>query len=102
MMPIAEKAALDAMTDQSLAFARDHRPEADAESLRMGAESAAMIAAQFPGQGAIAGRVVMCVAQQVTGVRAQFDDGECKDLLGQLADVLALAAEQLVREAGAS
>lgn len=95
------KAALDAMTDQSLAFARDHRADAEPEMLRLSGEAAALLVAQFPGQLGIAGRVVMCVAQQVTGVHALLEDGEGKDTLGQLADVLALAAEQVVREAGA-
>ncbi len=94
------KAALDAMTDQSLAYARDHRAAAEPGIVRLAEEAAAIFTAQFPGQHGITSRVVMCAAQQLTGLRAQFSGAE-KDLLGELADVYALAAEQLAREAPA-
>jgi hypothetical protein len=95
----AGKAALDAMTDQSLAFARDHRSCAEPGALRLGAEFAAIVAAQFPGQQEIAGRVVMCTAQMLGGLQDQIGKTGCT-LAGELADLLALAAEQVIREAG--
>lgn len=96
------KPALDAMTDQSLAFARENRADADPDALRLSAEVAAQIAEQFPGQGHVTGRVLMCVAQMHHGLHDQGGpetEAEAA-MLGQLADVFALAAEQVVREAG--
>jgi hypothetical protein len=94
----AGKVALDAMTDQSFAFARDHRSCAEPQTVRLGAGFAAIVAAQFPGQEETAGRVVMCTAQMLGGLQDQLGETGCT-LAGELADLLALAAEQVVREA---
>ena len=97
----AGKSALDAMTDQSLAFARDNRPNALPHLLRLGAEFAAMVTEQFPADRETAGRAVMCTAQMLGGLHEQLGEAGCS-MAGELADLLALAAEQVVREAGES
>lgn len=96
-MTTPAKVALDAMTDQSLAFARDHRVQAEPGIVHLAEEAAAVIAGQFPGQLSLAGRAVMCVAQMITGLQSQFTGPEMQ-LLSQVADVFALAAEQVIRE----
>jgi hypothetical protein len=94
------KAALDAMTDQSFAEAREHRACVPAISLRLAAEAAAILAEQFPGQQETAGRVSMCIVQMLEGWAGQLG-GEEADAFGSFTDILALAAEQVVRESGA-
>lgn len=94
------KAALDAMTDQSFAEVREHRAGAPAISLRLAAEAAAVLAEQFPGQRETAGRVSMCIVQMLEGWARQLG-GEEAEAFGPFTDILALAAEQVVREAGA-
>jgi hypothetical protein len=91
------KPALDAMTDQSFAEIRDHRACAPAASLRLSEEAAALLAEQFPGQLETAGRVAMSIVQMLEGWARQI--GEEAEVIGPFTDVLALAAEQVAREA---
>jgi hypothetical protein len=98
--PIA-KVTLDAILDQSLAQVRDQRAEAGPHTLKLAAETASIIAEQFPGdQQALAGRVTMCVAQLLDAAAQQLD-GDAHEALCGLSDIIALAAEQVVREAEA-
>jgi hypothetical protein len=94
------KPALDAMLDQSFARVRDERAVATPDLLKLSSEAAAMIAEQFPGDRETAGRVVMSVVQLLAGFSDQFSE-ETADVLDSLTDIFALAAEQVVREAGA-
>jgi hypothetical protein len=98
--PLA-KVTLDAMLDQSFACVKDERAIATPDLIDLGTQVAALIAEQFPGEGKTAGRVVMSVVQIVAGFADQFDE-ETKDALDGITDILALAAEQVVREAGAA
>lgn len=92
------KPALDAITDQSFAAIRDHRGCAPEDVLRLSEEAAAVLAEQFPGQHETAGRVAMSIVQMLEGWAAQLG-GEDAEVIAPLTDVLALAAEQVVREA---
>ena len=67
------KVALDAMTDQSLAQTRGSRADAHPSLLHLSSEAAAILAEQFPAD---------------------------LETAANLTDILALAAEQVVREAG--
>jgi hypothetical protein len=103
MMPYT-KPALDAIADQSLAAIREHRGEYDPESLRVAGDIAAVLAEQFPDDRVTAGRAIICAVQIAASLGDQLkgdgtDPGTVVDLL---TDVLALAAEQVVREAGAA
>jgi hypothetical protein len=97
----AWRVALDAMLDQSFARIREERPLAPPELLDLGAQAAAVITEQFPGEEVTAGRVVMAVVQIVAGFGDQFDE-QVTEALDAVTDILALAAEQVVREAGGS
>lgn len=94
------KPALDAMTDQSFARIREERAVAPPELASLGAQAAALIAEQFPASRETAGRAVMAVVHIIAGFADQFDE-ETGDALDGVTDILALAAEQVVREAGA-
>jgi hypothetical protein len=93
------KVALDWGTDQSLAHVRDQRAEAGPHALKLAGEVAAIIAEQFPGgQQALAGRVAMCVAQVLDTAASQLGGG-AHEAVHSMSDIIALAAEQVVREA---
>jgi hypothetical protein len=92
--PLYGKPALDAMTDQSFAAARDQRACAPPVVLQRSGEAVAILAEMFPGQEETAARVTMCIAQMLEG------SGLAAFVIGPYIDVLALAAEQLAREAG--
>jgi hypothetical protein len=94
------KAALGAMLDQSFARIRDERADATPDLLELGSQAAALIAEQFPGDRETAGRVVMSVVLILGGFSDSFDE-PFADVIDGITDVLALAAEQVVREAGA-
>ena len=93
------KVALDAMTDQSLAQTRGSRADAHPSLLHLSSEAAAILAEQFPADLETAGRVVMSVVQMLTGLEKQVSSSDA-ELIANLTDILALAAEQVVREAG--
>jgi hypothetical protein len=95
------KVTLDAMLDQSFARVKDERAIATPDLIDLGAQVAALLAEQFPGDEVTAGRAVMSVVQIVAGFADQFDE-ETGDALDGITDILALAAEQVVREAGES
>lgn len=101
------KTALDAMTDQALAYVRDRREDESsrpAALLDVAATMAAVIAEQFPADRVTAGRAVMCASQMMAGIVVRLQDMQAADdLIGPMvADIFAFAAEQVVREAGAS
>jgi hypothetical protein len=85
--PLPPKVALDAETDQALAFARDHRLSHGSLAVRE----------QFgPGNG----RIVMAVTQAISCVeKVMREDYAMPMSPGQLIVIAALAAEQLEREA---
>lgn len=95
--PGAGKCAYNALTDQSIAEIRAHRHEADPDLLRLAGDLAAILAEQFPADRAVAGRVVMAVAQIVDSLAARLDNADAVHLA---TDLMAFAAEQLVREGG--
>lgn len=93
------KVMLDADTDQALAVARDALADPDAGDLLPAVDYlAGLIAAQFPGHRALAGRVVAVVAQ-FTCAAITDEPGLDPPSLGA---VLALAAAKVVREAAGS
>ena len=91
------KVTLDAMLDQSFARIREERSIAPPELVDLGTQGAAILAEQFPGQQDTAGRVVMAVVQILAGLAHQMDE-EAADVIDAATDILALAAEQIVRE----
>lgn len=93
------KAALDAMTDQSLAHARARRGAVDAELLEVAGKGTALLAEQFPGaQRETAGRAAMCLAHVVRAIGEDLRPDQRETTI-VIADLLALVAEQTVREA---
>lgn len=94
------KPALDAMTDQAFAATAKHRPVHDPLTLERASRAATLLAEQFSGHEAVAGRAVMCAAQMLTELVPDYEGTPGGDMVPTL--ILALAAEQLVREAGAS
>jgi hypothetical protein len=96
---IAGRLALEASTDQAFAVARESR---DAPGAAEFAESAGwlagMIAEQFPGARVLAGRVLMAAAQFVATAAADAPDLDT----AAVATTMVFAAEQVVREAGAT
>jgi hypothetical protein len=97
------KPALDAITDQSLAEIREGRGEYDPEALRLAGDMAAVLAEQFPHDRVTAGRAVICATQMAAtlGDQLRARGAEPGAIVSTLTDILALAAEQVVREAGA-
>ena len=93
------KTALDAMTDASFASARDERASTPRHLLFLSGEAAAILAEQFPGQEQTAARAVMCVVQMLAGAADQVSEDEAQ-ILASWMTLLALAAEQVTREAG--
>lgn len=99
-----EKSALDAETDQALAWFRDHRndrlgagPNGDFYR-EMSTAFAAMFAEQFP--GIPVGRVVMAVAQALKAINVAFEEQRGEPVsVNTLLSIAGLAAEQLDREA---
>ena len=96
------KPALDAIADQSLAAIREHRGEYDPDALRVAGEIAAVLAEQFPDDRVTAGRAIICAVQIAASLGDQLrsDGAEPGEIADTLTDILALAAEQVVREAG--
>jgi len=89
---------------QSFARTREQRHDAPADLIDLGAQAAALIAAQFPYERDTAGRAVMAAAQIIAGFARGFApqlDEETADILDEVTCFLSLAAEQVVREAGA-
>ena len=98
------KPALDAMTDQSLAAVRAKRDKSPDELVRLAGQVAGILAEQFPDGLVTAGRAVMSAVQMAATVGALVGAlaGEAEPdeaVLDLVMDVLALAAEQVVREA---
>lgn len=60
-----------------------------------------MLTAQFPGHREITGRVVMAAVQLADGYASQLTPAEAA-AIGLVTDILAFAAEQVTREAGAA
>ena len=89
---------------QSFTRAREQRHDAPPDLLDLGGQAAALIAAQFPWEQETAGRAVMAAAQLIAGFARGFADDlgeEVADYLDEVTCWLSLAAEQVVREAGA-
>jgi hypothetical protein len=99
---IYTKPALDAIADQSLAAIRDGRDEYDPEAVRVAGDIAAVLAEQFPGDRVTAGRAIICAVQMAAALGDQLREqgAESGSVVDALTDILALAAEQIVREAG--
>jgi hypothetical protein len=106
--PIA-KVALDAMTDQSIAeirgerrkIAEDGADKVTVALLDVSARVAAVLAEQFPASRETAARAVICAVQcaaKVGDTLRELDLGV--DPLDAVTDVLAYAAEQVIREGG--
>lgn len=91
------KAALDADTDQALAFIRDHRLSHGSLATILAEGIAEQVRDQFgPGNG----RIVMAVAQAISCVeKVMREDYAMPMSPGQLVVIASLAAEQLEREA---
>lgn len=96
----AVRVAMDAATDQAFAAAAESRRKQHSATLADAAEMAADIAEQFRGDEAAAGRAVMAVALQMGPLLARYED--FPGGLRLVPVVRALAAEQVVREAGAA
>jgi butyrate kinase len=97
MIPATRKPALDAITDQALAVLRDGRGDVADDLLdEVAADLAAILAVQFPHDREIAGRVVMGVTLFLTGMVQKTAGRPDPERMCQL---LALTAEQVVREA---
>lgn len=93
------KVMLDADTDQALAVARDALADPDAADMMPAVGYlAGLIAEQFPGHQAVAGRVVAVVAQFTCAAITDEPDFD-RPTLGA---VMALAAAKVIREAGGS
>ena len=99
---IPGKAALDAETDQALAWIRDARtdrfsPVEAAVYGELAGVLASQIGEQFP--GIPAGRVVMAVMQGLSGILIAMRELGLSPSPAALLTISALAAEQLTREA---
>ncbi|HEX3957752.1 MAG TPA: hypothetical protein VHZ03_14135 [Trebonia sp.] len=95
------KPALDALTDQAFAATADTRRGQPAFAIADAGHIAAKLAEQFQGDEDIAARAVMAVVLLLGGgLLARYDD--FPGGLGHVPTGLALAAEQVAREAGAS
>ena len=93
------KTALDAETDQALAFYRDNRPrlgDSGAFFAEMGDEMARNTREQFP--GIRTGRIVMAIAQGLKAIDAACAENGVRITVDRLLIIAALAAEQLDRE----
>ena len=89
---------------QSFTRAREQRLDAPADLLDLGDQAARYIAAQFPWSRDTAGRAVMAAAMLIAGFARSYADDldeETADYLDEVTCWLSLAAEQVVREAGA-
>jgi hypothetical protein len=105
--PPLPKVTLDAMTDQALAAAAKAAGAGDPlteHTLTASREVAAVLAEQFRGDEVLAGRAVMCASQMLAGLVVRFQGAQVDDAsIGPLvANIFAFAAEQVVREAGAT
>jgi hypothetical protein len=95
------KPALDALTDQAFAATADAREVQPPFAIADAGHIAAKIAEQFRGDEAIAARVVMAMSMLCAGgLLTRYDD--FPGGLEHVPIVLALVAEQVAREAGAS
>jgi len=95
------KPALDALTDQAFAATADARKSQPAFAVADADVIAAVFAEQFRGDEAIAARVIMAVSMLcAASLLARYDD--FPGGLEYVPAVLALAAERVAREAGAS
>lgn len=95
------KPALEALTDQAFAATADARKVQPPFAIADASLIAAKIAEQFRGDEAVAARAVMAVSMLCAGgLLARYED--FPGGLGLVPSVLALAAEQVTREAGAS
>jgi hypothetical protein len=106
--PIA-KVALDAMTDQSIAeirgerrkIAEDGAGRITAALLGVSARVAGVLAEQFPADRETAARAVISAVQCAAEIGDAIRELDLDvDPLDAVMDVLAYAAEQVVREAG--
>jgi hypothetical protein len=91
--------ALEALTDQAFAATADMRsgqPECAADDAR---QAAVALAEQFRGHEATAARAVMAVSMNLGWLLRRYSD--FPGGLELVPSVLALAAEQVAREAGA-
>jgi hypothetical protein len=105
MTPRHVKADLDAMTDASLAAAAEQRKVAEPLTravLPVAANVAAVIAEQFGDHPLVAGRAAMACSQMLGSIIADFEDELTRDEIAVIVPrIFALAAEQVVWEAGA-
>jgi hypothetical protein len=105
MMPGLSKFDLDAMTDEAFRAAAgwraSGRPESEA-ARPLAAELAALIAEQFGRDRETAARAVMVVSQMLGTLLDRAEDGGAVEPSAVVTAALALAAEQVVREAGAA
>lgn len=94
------KPALEALTDQAMAAAASFRPGIDAATLADAEELAVRLAGEFGGSEVTAGRAVLAVSQSLGALLATYEG--FPGGLRLVPVVLALAAEQVVREAGST
>ena len=99
-MRTLSKPALEALTDQAFAATAEGRKDQDRATAADAGDLAALLAEQFRGDETTAGRAVMTVAMQLGPLLAEYE--QFPGGIGLVPVVLALAAEQVVREAGTS
>ena len=98
------KAELDKLTDDAIVYLgrqRRTRDRAVRAQLRMARDLAGLLRTQFPDDAALAGRVAVSISQaQAQLIRAMRQDGLDERSTSSLtSNLLAVAGEQLVREA---
>jgi uncharacterized protein YqgC (DUF456 family) len=91
--------ALQALTDQAFAAAADGRRHQHAVTIADAERFAAKLAVEFRGEEAAASRAVMAAAMVLGTLLARYE--QFPGGLELVPVVLALAAEQVAREAGA-
>ena len=102
-MPIPVKPGFDASTDQALAEARQCRRALTAvwPLVPFAEVIVAIFKAQFPGADPLAGRRLMSAVQSAAAMQMTLESMGVQVTASIVLNVLALAAEQLDREAGA-
>ena len=94
------KPAMDALTDRAFAAARAGRQDQHPATIADAGELAEILAEHFRGDEATAGRAVMTVATQLGYLLARYE--QFPGGIELVPVVVALAAEQVAREAGGS
>lgn len=99
-MLMLSKSALDALTDQAFAATADMRGTQPRATLADAGELAEIMAGYFRGDETAGARAAMVIAMQLGSLLARYE--QFPGGIELVPAVVALAAEQVAREAGAS